>query len=248
MSYRFIDIKELEEKEPNVIVGLPDAGLVGVISAYYLIRRLNMKEVAYFESSNIPPLTVVHNGLPYSPIRMFNWSNLVVLTSEISVPPNLINEVVDALLKWTVDHRAKGIYCITGISVPNRLDIEKPTVYAVTSNEEIKGSIVNSGIKLLEEGIIVGIPAVLIRESAKRGIRSVILLSETYEAYPDPGAAASSLETLSKLLGFVIDIKPLLEEAEEIRVRARDLMKRTLETMEAMNKAQERDVPMLYYR
>jgi len=248
MYGRFVDIRKLEQEEPNVIVGLPDVGLVGVISAYYLIRKMAMKEVAYFESPNLPPLTVVHDGLPFSPIRMFNWNNLVVLTSEVAVPSNLINEVVEALFKWVDEHRAKGIYCVTGISVPNRLDIDKPAVYAVTSNEEIKMKLNNVGIKPLEEGILVGVPGVLIRESAKRNMKSVVLLSETHEVYPDPGAAASSLEALSKLLGFEIDLKPLLEEAEEIRIRARDLMKRTLESMEAINKAQERDVPMLYYR
>jgi len=41
-----------------------------------------------------------------------------------------------------------------------------------------------------------------------------------------------------------VDISKLLEKGEEIRLKARDVMKRTQQEMTKMKKAQEYDIPL----
>jgi predicted ATP-grasp superfamily ATP-dependent carboligase len=74
----------------------------------------------------------------------------------------------------------------------------------------------------------------------------ISLLAQSFSDYPDPGAAAAVVESLSKITGKKIDTKALLESAEDIRVKTRDLMKQTGRTMQEMGKAREYEIPPLY--
>ena len=243
---RFVDVKESRPK--SLVVGLPDTGLVGVISASHMIRELSMEEVAYLDSDLLPPLVVIHDGKPKYPVRIFYKDEIAVVVSEIALPPNMVHPISNALFEWSRAHRVRTIYSITGLAVPNRLDIEKPKVYGVTVPSNLMESLREVGVEHLKEGMLVGVHALLLRDSDKQGVDNIVLLAESHYAYPDPGAAASVLECLGKHLGFKVDLKPLLEQAEEIRVKARDLMRRTTQMMQMMEKMKEREVPLLYYR
>jgi predicted ATP-grasp superfamily ATP-dependent carboligase len=52
------------------------------------------------------------------------------------------------------------------------------------------------------------------------------------------------LKELSKITEIKIDISKLLEKGEEIRLKARDIMKRTQQEMTRMKKSQEYDLPL----
>jgi predicted ATP-grasp superfamily ATP-dependent carboligase len=52
--------------------------------------------------------------------------------------------------------------------------------------------------------------------------------------------------SLNKLLNLSVDVKGLLEQAEEIRLRMRELMQRTSKSMRGMEKAQEQELPAMY--
>ena len=59
-----------------------------------------------------------------------------------------------------------------------------------------------------------------------------------------PQAAAVALKELSKISDIKVDISKLLERGEEIRLKARDIMKRTQQEMKRMQKSQEYDLPL----
>jgi len=61
---------------------------------------------------------------------------------------------------------------------------------------------------------------------------AVVLLAESYLDFPDPGAAASIIKVLNNSVSLGLDVKPLIEESEEIRLRNRELMKRTQQAMQ----------------
>jgi len=62
----------------TMLFGFPDVGLVGVIAASHLISELKLAEVAYLDSKLLPPLIVLHEGLPHSPIRIFGNHNILL--------------------------------------------------------------------------------------------------------------------------------------------------------------------------
>jgi predicted ATP-grasp superfamily ATP-dependent carboligase len=52
------------------------------------------------------------------------------------------------------------------------------------------------------------------------------------------------IRVLGKITNLKVDVSKLLEKGEEIRLRARDIMKRTQREMTHMNKSQEYDLPL----
>lgn len=229
-----------------LVVGLPDAGLVGAISASHMVRMLGLETIAHVESELLPPMIVIHQSKVYDPVRVFGREGLMVLSSEVPLPPSLIHPLGRSVVEWAVREGVKGIISITGIAVPNRLDIETPEVYGVAGAMELYDLFAKANIKSFEEGFVVGPAAVMIRESMRKGLSSFMLLVQCFLEYPDPGAAAQALLALNRILNLNIDVKPLLDEAEMIRVRTRELMRRTAEAMKQMKKAHEFEVPLMY--
>ena len=101
-------------------------------------------------------------------------------------------------------------------------------------------------IKVFEEGLLVGSYAAILRKSMKKDIHALYLMAESHLRYPDPGAAASAIEAISKLIDLDVDVKTLKEKGEEIRIKAKDLMKRTDSAMQELGKVQEQEMPMMY--
>jgi uncharacterized protein len=103
-----------------------------------------------------------------------------------------------------------------------------------------------AGIQMLEEGFMVGPHAMILRESLSKGLTNLVLLAQSHSQYPDPGAAASAISAVNKLLKITVDVKKLLSEAEEIRVKTRELMQRTTKSLQGMAKGQEQELPAMY--
>ncbi|MFQ5871835.1 MAG: proteasome assembly chaperone family protein [Candidatus Geothermarchaeales archaeon] len=228
------------------LMGLPDVGLVGPITVGYIIRFLEMEECCHVESDLLPPVVVVHEGLPKSPVRVFRKDDLLAVTSEIPIHPRAIPAIAIALMEWLESKKIQLLVSVSGFPVQNRLEIEKPSVYAVGSEEPLKETISRAGLELFEEGFIVGTHAYMLGESKSHRLRNILLLSQSHLNYPDPEAAVSAIHTLEGLLGIQVDTTELEEQSEQIRLMTRELMKRTTQTMRQMGKGQELELPAMY--
>ncbi len=60
-----------------LIHGLPDVGLAGLIATSQIIGQLKMNEIAYVDSELRSPVIVLHEGLPYAPLRIFGNNDLI---------------------------------------------------------------------------------------------------------------------------------------------------------------------------
>ena len=58
-------------KSPIIFAGFVGAGLVGSIAIENMIKKLNMKEIAYMRSKYLPPSTVFMNGRLRHPFRFY---------------------------------------------------------------------------------------------------------------------------------------------------------------------------------
>lgn len=240
-----VEVKPLDSLK-TCVIGLPDVGLVGLITAHHLVNSLKLEEVGYLESSLLPPIIVVHDGKPKAPVRLFAQGDLAILTSEIPIPASMLNLLANKVLNWTSAKDVELLISVSGIAVPNRLEISTPEVYGVPSSEKVKRILEGSRVPLLEEGFMVGPHAAILKESLKRKTDSLILLAQSHYQYPDPGAAASMVNTLNRLLSLDVDVKKLLEQAEEIRLKTREIMQRTYKAMQKMQKMQEQELPPMY--
>ncbi|MBE0520445.1 proteasome assembly chaperone family protein [Candidatus Bathyarchaeota archaeon] len=242
------EVKITERKEISrgavMLFGFPDVGLVGVIAASHLISELNLSEVAYMDSRLLPPLIVLHEGLPHSPIRVFGNHDVLLAVSETAVSADTIYPIMHALIDWGRSKDVKKMISMSGIPVQDRQDVKQLKVFAAASNPEILKAVKDKGVQVLKEGYMVGPQAIMMQYCAKTDVPAVTLLAQCFFNYPDPEAAAELLKELSKIAEIKVDVSKLLEKGEEIRLRARDVMRRTQREMSKMKKTQEYDIPM----
>ncbi|WEU39665.1 MAG: proteasome assembly chaperone family protein [Candidatus Odinarchaeum yellowstonii] len=229
-----------------IMLGLPDTGLVGVIATAHILEMNKMEYLGSIDSIYFPPMIVIHNGELMAPMRIYGKDNIISLVSEITVPVNAISEFVEAIVAWLEEKKPKLVLFLGGLPAPNRLELEKSTCYAIPTTKDLAKLLERSNIPQLVEGVMVGPYALLLKECKKRNIPSIALLSESYANYPDPGAAASVIEALNKILDLNVEVESLLKKADEIRLNMRDLMRRTVKEMKQAEKTREYELPPLY--
>ena len=240
-----IKIVEKESIPSNAIMlhGLPDVGLVGLIATSYMISELDLAEVAYVDTDLMPPVIVLHEGLPHIPLRIFGNNRLLAVISEIAIPANHVYAIMRAIIDWGQSKNVKMVLSIGGLPIENRQDLKEPKVFGAASNKKLISLLQEKGLEILREGYMVGPQALTMRFCAEKEIPAIALLAQSYYNYPDPEAAAAAIQEVAKIADIKIDVTQLLQKGEEIRLRARDIMKRTQRELTDMKKSQEYDIP-----
>jgi uncharacterized protein len=227
------------------LLALPDTGLVGTIALGYAIQSKNMKEVGYVTPRALPPMLVIHDGEPKSPVRVYANKDFIALISETPMPLKTYNELAAQIVAWAAQKKIELLISLTGIGVQDRLEISKPQVFGIGGTADVRDLLKSRGFPLLEEGIVAGPQAIVLDECIEKKIPVAVLLAQSHTNFPDPAAAASLLEHMNQAFGFKVDIKRLVEEAEEFKIRLRELMQRTQQSMRNV-KSQEGELPALY--
>lgn len=242
-SLKIIEKKSVPS-DATMIIGLPDVGLVGLIATSYLISELKLEEIAYMDSDLLPPVVVLHKGLPHAPLRIYSNKNLIAVISELAIPATATYTIMREIINWGYNKKINRIISIGGIPLENRQTINKPEVFTAASSKTLLEDLTKNGLKILNEGYIVGPQALGMRYSIQKRIPAIAILAQSFYNYPDPQAAAIALKELSKISKVKVDVSKLLEKGEEIRLKARDIMKRTQKEMNRMQKSQEYDLPL----
>ena len=240
-----MEYEEFELEKPGFLVlGLPDTGLVGVISTNHMVEAMGLREVAGIDILPLmPPVAVISRGEVRPPLRIFHGGNVLALTSEAPVPPNVIHPLARLLVEYAMKRGVDYIVSIVGVASPNRINIEKPSVYWIASDDKARKLMESvEGVEQFMNGYLVGPYALVLKNAIRFRMPNLVLLADAYIEFPDPEAAAAVLGVLSRIIGREIDTKKLLEQAEMIRLRLRGLMKQTKQAMAEMGGPS----PMLY--
>jgi uncharacterized protein len=227
-----------------MLYGLPDVGLVGLIATSYIISELDLDEIAYVDSDLLPPVVVLHEGLPHAPLRIYGGRSIIAAISEMAIPAAGIHSVMRKLTEWAQSKKVKMVLSIGGMPLENRQDIKEPKVFCAASNRDLLDLLDKKGLNILKEGYMVGPQALTMRYCAERKLSAIAFLAQSFYNYPDPEAAAAAINEVAKIAELKIDVSKLLEKGEEIRLRARDIMKRTQRELTHMKKSQEYDLPL----
>jgi len=243
--YEIIEKYQPQLSKPTyLVVGLPDAGLVGVIATEYLIDKLGLKEFAEIYAPEIlPPISHVQDGVAKSPVRIYHNHKMIVFHSWIAIPsPSIIpltKMIVDVAKRYDVSH----IISITGLPIQDRLNAEKLNAYWIANQQNLANELQKLGLmEKFGDGYIAGPYAPLLTEASKNSINNFVIVVESFLDLPDPEASANALNILSKYIGFTINVDELLKEAEDIRDKIKGLMEQTKQ--ELPNYASSR--PMSY--
>ena len=248
-DWSFNEVKELP-KADYLVVGMPDVGLVGLIASTYLVKELKAEMVAYIDSPFLPPVILYHEARPYPVMRLHHHAeggkDYLILVGEVAVSATGVHSLAGKLVDWALDKKVSRIILLGGVPTPQRMKLEKPRVYGAGVTEDDVEEIKRAGISVFKEGFVSGPYALILKECYSRSVRGMALLAESFLNYPDPGAAAAVLTTLGELIGVKVDVKQLLEQAEEIRIKLRETMRRTMEAMRESGKAYEYTIPAMY--
>nr|MEB3860244.1 PAC2 family protein [Desulfurococcales archaeon] len=211
-----------------LIVGLPDVGLVGSIASVHLVRQLKLDDVIGVDSySLLPPVVVVSNGEPKHPVRIYSNGDVAVIATDVPIPPASAGPLSAAIVQFARTRGIGAVISMTGVGNPMRFEMERPGLYVISSDEEASRIASQVKAEKLREGILAGPYALILKESVRKKLSNIVVMADAFLDIPDPEAAAVALEAVSTIMGVTIDTRSLLEEAERIKLRLKDLMKET---------------------
>lgn len=212
-----------------LVVGLPDAGLVGVIATEYLIEKLGLKEFAEVYAPEIlPPISHVQDGIAKSPVRLYHNHNIIVFHSWIAIPSSSIIPLTKIIVDVAKKYGVSNIISITGLPIQDRLNTDKLNAYWIANQQSLALELQKLGLMdKFGDGYIAGPYAPLLTEASKNNIENFVIVVESFLDLPDPEASAFALNILSKYIGFSINVDELLKEAEDIRDKIKGLMEQT---------------------
>jgi uncharacterized protein len=241
------DITIIEHNEKDLtnsmlIVAFPTVGLISSIAGHHIVQQLKLKEIGAIVSSQFTPTTVIHNGFPSPPVRIYagkkicgpdgSCDQIAVIMSEFLPSYEIIKPLVDEILKWSKKKKCRMITALEGTHIqgedPKENNLE---VYGVASTNHMKETLKKYKIPLTNEGMITGVTGVLLYCSVLNNRDSICLLAEAHTSFPDSRAAANLVTKLDIMLpGIKIDPKPLYEEADEIEKKIRKFIKQSKPT------------------
>lgn len=205
-----------------LLVCFPSAGLASTIVGHYLVRALKLPRIATVQSPLFPSASVIVDGLPSPPVRIYGNAALSVVLSEFPAPPPVMGPMAQSILQWA-DGRKIGLV----VAVEGVLDREattdpaapktnsEPDVLGIPTDDATRTILQGADIPLLEEGIVGGTAAELLNEAVvrKRGLITLFAQSRSPD-FPDHRAAAHLLSALGKIQpDLKIDAGPLLAQA-----------------------------------
>jgi uncharacterized protein len=156
-----IDIKEKNIKGAYVFDGFPSVGLVGSIVANYLVSFLNLEQIAIVDSMYFPSISLVRDGVPLSPVRVYGGSlgtkgqeKVVVFVSEFQPAQDILKPLATTMMDWVEDHKCKMVISPEGLL--SKEDTERIEAYAKSMAEDkevVKYVVANSPNKTPGEGV-----------------------------------------------------------------------------------------------
>ena len=235
-----IEYDKIDLKNSLLVVAFPTVGLISSIAGHFIIDNLKLKEIGAIVSREFMPATVIHNGKPSPPVRIYagtkkcgpdgDCEQITVKISEFIPPYNVIKPLADTILYWAEE---KGVKAIVSLEGTHAIGDKKKelSIYGVASNSVMKKHLKNFKISETKEGMITGVNGVLLYQGVLKNKDVMCLLAEAQSEYPDSRAAGNLLKKIDIMLPEIkIDPGPLYKEAEEIEKKIRSFMEQSKPT------------------
>jgi len=216
--YPKITIKELRSLNLEggyLIDGFPSVGLSSVIATESMMNASQFKLAGIVDSDIFPPISLIKNGKPNFPARLFVNDDIKVAAflSHIAVEGSLHKIIAKKMLSWAKKEKISLIVS----SVPVKSTENKDEVLVVGSTENSRKKIKELGLKTLENGTVPGIPGVLLNEGSLNQQDVIVILFSSDGTSPDFRSSAKLCMVMSQLIpGTSCDIVSLQKEAEKV--------------------------------
>ena len=225
------ELKKSKLDRPIIFAGFVGAGLAGPIAVGYIIEKLKMKEIGYMRSKYLPPATVFIQGRLRHPFRFYaNKSGTIcAIICEITLHLEGLYTIASSILDWSEKNGSEEIIILDG--VPSKDEHDQKAFCA--AEEDLCRIMADSGISMIPQGFVTGIPGAILNECLVRKIRGVTLLVKADPQKPDPLAAVTLVEAVNRVYETGIDIKDLKEQETQLGLDIKALSDKYTEARKA---------------
>jgi uncharacterized protein len=209
------EIKDIKLKSPALVVGFVGVGGIGVTAVLHMIKELNMEYCGYIYSEKFYPTTIIHEGVPLPPVRIYKSKehNLCAIVSELAIPIKLINELSKEILKYAIKNKFRRIYGFGGLNMPAaKEDIDK--ILGIGTTEEDRKELERNEIIIIREGVTSGIISGILSSCYENCFPSIFLFTPSRNMVVDFLSAAAILKAFSKIEKIEINVNLLIEEGK----------------------------------
>ena len=231
-----ISIKEIipiNVENGILINGFPSTGLTSAVATESLISTTEFELGGIIDSKHFPPISVIKEGKPNYPSRIFINEDLKVgvFSSYLNLDQSLHREVSESMLEWSKKHKIKLIVS----SVAVKSDEENSQMMGVGSTDSARKKIEEAGLKILDHGTIPGIPGMLLNEGSITNQDVIVIIFNTTGKGPDFKSSAELCMAMSKLIpGASCDIPSLQKEAEKAEATIKETQEESTHLKDSM--------------
>ncbi|QLH06460.1 proteasome assembly chaperone family protein [Nitrosopumilus ureiphilus] len=208
------EIKSLKLEGGYLIDGFPSVGFSSAIATESMIHTSSFELAGIIDSESFPPISIIKNGKPNFPTRIFVNESLKVgvFLSYLTLEQSLHRVAANAMLGWAKKHRIGLIVSSVAIKDPKGNE----EMIGIGSTESARKKIRDAGLKVLEHGTVPGIPGILLNEGSITKQDVIVIIFHTNGKGPDFKSSANLCMAMSKLIpGASCNIPSLQKEAEK---------------------------------
>lgn len=230
---RIRELKKLELEGGYLIDGFPSVGFTSAIATESMIHTSQFKLGGVIDSESFPPISVVKDGKPNFPTRIFVNENLKVgiFLSYLTLDQSLHRVTAKTMLSWAKKHKIKLIVSSVAIKSPNGNE----EMIGIGSTESARNKVKEAGLKILEHGTVPGIPGMLLNEGSISGQDVIVIIFHTDGQGPDFKSSAQLCMAMSKLIpGATCDISSLQKEAEKAEITIKEAQEESKHLKDSM--------------
>lgn len=211
---RIRELRPVNVEGGYLIDGFPSVGFTSAIATESMIQTSQFSIAGIIDSDSFPPMSLIKEGKPNYPTRIFVNDNLKVsvFLSYLTLHESLYRDVAKTMLKWAKKQKIELI--VSSMAVKSTDKIEG--IVAVGNTDSARTKLKKSGLKVLEYGTIPGIPGMLLNEGSITGQDVIVILFHSDGTGPDFRSSAELCIGMSQLIpGTSCDISLLHREAEK---------------------------------
>lgn len=230
---RIRELKKLELEGGYLIDGFPSVGFTSAIATESMIHTSQFELGGVIDSESFPPISVVKDGKPNFPTRIFVNENLKVgiFLSYLTLDQSLHRVTAKTMLSWAKKHKIKLIVSSVAIKSPNGNE----EMIGIGSTESARNKVKEAGLKILEHGTVPGIPGMLLNEGSISGQDVIVIIFHTDGQGPDFKSSAQLCMAMSKLIpGATCDISSLQKEAEKAEITIKEAQEESKHLKDSM--------------
>jgi uncharacterized protein len=218
------EIKKIDLEGGYLIDGFPSVGFSSAISTESMIQTSQFELAGVITSESFPAMSIIKEGKPNFPTRIFvnENSKVSIFLSYLTLHESLHRTAARIMLNYAKRQKIKLI--VSSVAVKTDEGLEQ--LVAVGNTDSARKKIKDAGFKVLENGLVPGIPGILLNEGSLDEQDVIVILFHSDGTGPDFRSSARLCEAMSKLIpGTSCDLQLLQKEAE----KAETMIKETVE-------------------